>query len=236
MSGRAFDKAVVAYQQQTMYDYLLKLGTWALLALTAICMISSGAQFNGTTYHLGEKEALVSMPVNASHLNLTLSEETENMTLVDEMGMNVTFNSSDRFLRGDYIYNLTFAKHVRGRLNYTMSLQGQMFILPIRDHGPLRIILPEGFTTGERSLGIARPEPDEFVEDDSGSILTWNNTTQISYIEVNYYRRSAPQALMMIMIILGLAGLVLLAQYYISIRKLKEARMEMESEANGKYR
>jgi len=219
-----------------MCNYLLKLGTWALLALTAICMISSGAQFNGTTYHLGEKEALVTVPVNAGHLNLTLSEKTENMTLFDEMGKNVTFNSSYRYLRGDYIYNLTFAKHVIGWLNYTMSSQGQMFILPIRDHGPLRIILPEGFTTGERSLGIARPEPDEFVEDDSGSILTWNNTTQISYIEVNYYKRSAPQAMMIIMAILGLTGLVLLAQYYISIRKLKEAGMEMEREANGKGR
>jgi hypothetical protein len=176
------------------------------------------------------------VPVNASHLNITLSDKTENMTLVDEVGMNVTFNRSYRFLRGDYIYNLTFARHVTGRLNYTMPLQGQQLILPIRDHGPLRIILPEGFTTGERSLGIARPAPDEFVEDGFGSILTWNNTTQISYIEVNYYRRSAPQALMIIMGILGLTGLVLLAQYYISIRKLKEARMEMEREANGKDR
>lgn len=213
-----------------MYDYLPKLGTWTWLALTAICMISAGAQFNGTTYHLGEKEALITVPVNASHLNITLSEKTENMTLSDESGRNVTFNRSYRFVRGDYIYSLTFAKPVTGKLNYTMSLQGQQLILPIRDHVPLRIILPDGFTTGERSLGIARPAPDEFVESDSGSILTWNNTTQISYVEVNYYRRNAPQALMIIMAILALTGLVLLAQYYISIRKLKAARMDMENE------
>ncbi|MCX6677550.1 MAG: DUF5803 family protein [Methanothrix sp.] len=213
-----------------MYDYLLKLGTWALLALTAICMISSGAQFNGTTYHLGEKEVLITVPVNASQLNLTLSEKTDNMTLFDKTGKNVTFNSSYRFLRGDYIYSLTFARPVTGRLIYTIHLQGQQFILPIRDHRPLRIILPAGFTTGERSLGIARPAPDEFVENESGSILTWNNTTQISYIEVNYYRKSAPQALMIILAILALTGLVLLAQYYLSIKKLKAARMEMEKE------
>jgi hypothetical protein len=219
-----------------MYDYLLKLGTWALLALTAICMISTGAQFNGTTYHLGEKEALITVPINASQINLTLFEKTENMTLFDESGKNVTFNSSYRFMRGDHIYSLTFAKPIKGRLIYTMHLQGQQFILPIRDHVPLRIILPEGFTTGERSLGIARPAPDEFVEDNSGGILTWNNTTQISYIEVNYYRRSAPQALMIILAILALTGLVLLAQYYISIRRLKDARMEMENKANGKNR
>jgi hypothetical protein len=219
-----------------MYDYLLKLGTWALLALTAICMISSGAQFNGTTYHLGEREALITVPVNTSQLNITLSEKTDNMTLFDESGKNVTFNSSYRFWRGDHIYSLTFARPVTGRLVYTMRLQGQQFILPIRDHEPVRIILPAGFTTGERSLGVARPPPDEFVEDDSGSILTWNNTTQISYIEVNYYRRGAPQALMIILAILALTGLVLLAQYYTSMRKLKAARMEMENETNGKDR
>jgi len=214
-----------------MYDYLLKLGTWALLVLTAICMISSCAQFNGTTYHLGEKTAQVIVPVNASQLNLTLSEKTDNMTLSDENGKNVTFNSSYRFWRGEHIYSLTFERPITGRLIYNMHLLGQQFILPIRDHRPLRIILPAGYTTGERSLGIARPAPDEFVEDDSGSILTWNNTTQISYIEVNYYRKSAPQALMIILAIFALTGLVLLAQYYISIRKLKAASMEIENES-----
>jgi hypothetical protein len=217
-----------------MYDQSLKLGTWALLVLIAICMISSGAQFNGTIYHLGEKEVQVIVPVNASQLNITLSEETENMTLYDEKGKNVTFNSSYQFQRGDYIYSLTFERPIKGRLIYTAHLQGQQFILPIRDPNPVRIILPEGFTTGERSLGIARPTPDEFVEDDSGSILTWNNTTQVPYIEVNYYRKSAPQALIIILAILAIAGLVLLAQYYISIRKLKAARMEMENEKKWK--
>lgn len=217
-----------------MYGYLLKLGTWALLVLTAICIISSGAQFNGTTYHLGEKEALVIVPVNASQLNLTLSEKTDNMTLFDESGKNVTFNSSYRFWRGDHIYSLTLERPIIGRLIYTMHLQGQQFILPIRDHRPLCIILPAGFTTGERSLGIARPEPDEFVEDESGSILIWNNTTQISYIEVNYYRRSAPQALMIILAIFALTGLVLMTEYFISIRKLKAARKEMENEKKSR--
>ena len=131
-------------------------------------MISSGTQFNGTIYHLGEKEAQVIVPINASQLNLTLPEKTDNMTLFDESGKNVTFNSSYRFWRGDHIYCLTFEKPIIGRLIYTMHLQGQQFVLPIRDHGQLRIILPAGFTTGERSLGIARPEPGEFLEDDSG--------------------------------------------------------------------
>jgi len=99
-----------------MYDQSLKLGTWALLVLIAICMISSGAQFNGTIYHLGEKEVQVIVPVNASQLNITLSEETENMTLYDEKGKNVTFNSSYQFQRGDYNYSMTFERPLKGRL------------------------------------------------------------------------------------------------------------------------
>jgi hypothetical protein len=60
--------------------------------------------------------------------------------------------------------------------------------------------------------------------------MTWNNTTQIPYIEVNYYRKSAPLALMIVMAILAAAGLVLMVQYYIHIKKLRAQRMEMEKE------
>ena len=186
---------------QSMYDHLRIAGKRALIALAAIsaiwvfCISSSGAEFNGTTYHLGEREAVVTLPVSASHLNLTLSYKTQNMTLFDEDGKNVSFNSSYRFWRGEHIYSLTWERNITGKLVYTMPVQGQQFILPLRDERPVAIILPAGYTTGERSLGIARPAPDEFVEDNAGSILIWNNTTQISYIDVTYYRKSAPQAL-----------------------------------------
>jgi hypothetical protein len=212
----------------TMSDHLLKSGSLILLLLVAVGMISTGAEWNGTSYHLIEDELVVSVPVNASHINLTLSERAENMTLIDRQGNNVTFNSSYQFQRGDYIYSIKFEKPIRGWLVYGMKHQGQQFILPIRDSGPVSIILPQGYTTGERSLGIARPQPDQFRDDATGSVLIWNNTTMIPYIEVNYYRRSAPVAMMIIMGILAATGLVLLIQYYTSIRKLKAAREEME--------
>lgn len=225
---------------QSMFDHLRIAGKRALIALAAISAIwvffisSSGAEFNGTTYHLGEKEAVVTLPVSASHLNLTLSYKTQNMTLFDEDGKNVSFNSSYRFWRGEHIYSLTWERNITGKLVYTMPVQGQQFILPLRDERPVAIILPAGYTTGERSLGIARPAPDEFVEDNAGSILIWNNTTQISYIDLTYYRKSAPQALMIILAILALTGLVLIGQYYTSIRKLRAARMEVENEMQKK--
>lgn len=213
-----------------------KVAAWMFLVLIAAIMISSGAQsnsnslpWNGTVYHLSGDKVQVTLPVNASSITLTLYDQAENMTLFDEFGKNISFNSSYRYQRGDHIYTLSFATLIRGKLIYSMSQQGQQYVLPIQSPGPVRIILPSGYTTGERSLGIARPEPDQFVDEASGSVLTWNNTTQIPYIEVNYYRRNAPLAMTIIFAILSMAGIVFLVQYYISIRKLKAARMEMEN-------
>jgi hypothetical protein len=220
-----------------MYDLLLKAGAPALIALALICMISSGTEFNGTTYILGEREAEVIVPINASELNLTLSENVGNMTLLDENGKSVPFNSSYEFWQGDYAYSLSFERHVTGRLIYNVTLmQSQQFVLPIKDRRPVRIILPEGYTTGDRSLGIARPPPDAILAEDAGSVLTWNNTTSILYIEVDYYRKSAPQALTLIFSILALAGLALLVEYYVSIRKLRASRIAEEDEMKNKTR
>lgn len=213
-----------------MCDHLFRSGSLVLLFLLAAGMVSTGAEWNGTSYHLEENELVVVLPVNASHINLTLFDKAENITLFDEQGRNVTINLSYQFRRGDYVYSIAFERPISGRLVYSMKHQGQQFILPIRDPGPVSIVLPQGYTTGERSLGIARPQPDLFTDDASGSVLIWNNTTMIPYIEVNYYRKSAPLAMMIIMGILAVTGIVLLVQYYISIRKLKAAREEIEEE------
>lgn len=226
-----------------MCKHLLKAGLIFSALLVSVFLASSAQSqgngsephgsdpfFNGTTYILFEHEMKVTLPVNGSHANLTLSGQAEEMALHDESGSNVSFNSSYQFHRGDHIYSLVFERQVKGTLVYNISRQGQQFILPIRQPEPVRIILPPGYSTGSRSLGIARPEPDIFQDADTGSILTWNNTTQIPYIEVNYYSKSAPVALMIIMTILAAAGLVLLIRYYMSIKKLKAARMELEKE------
>jgi len=215
---------------------LMKWGACFLAVLASVCLTAEaassnssaifgssldGAAFNGITYILGEREVQVIVPVNASTLNLSLSDRAQNMTLLDGDGRQVEFNSSYRYWRGDHIYSLAFAGHVRGRLIYTIPSTGQQFILPIREKVPVRIVLPPGYTTGEKALGIASPEPDEFEELSGRTALTWNNTTAIPYIEVNYYRRSAPRALAIIFSILGLAGAMLLVQYYLSTRRLK---------------
>lgn len=211
---------------KAMYDHLLKAGAWALMALAVIGAVCSAAQFNGTTYHLGEKDVEVTWPVNASKLNLTLPEKAEEIALLDENGHRVALNSSYLFWQGNHIYSLSFERHVSGDLIYTMPQQGQQFILPLKDSGPVRIILPQGYTTGDRTLGIARPSPDEFHADEAGTILIWHNTSGIQYLEVSYYRNNAPQALMMIFGILALAAIALLVEYYISMRRLRSLRKD----------
>jgi hypothetical protein len=220
-----------------MYDHLFRASTAVLVALALICTVSTAAEFNGTTYHLDLKAVHVTKPVNCSNLNLTLSQRTDDITLQDDLGRNASLNSSYLYWRGDYIYSLTFSGHVKGSLIYTMPLQqGQQFILPLNEKGPVRIILPPGYTTGDRTLGIARPPPDQFLENKTGTILTWNNTTMIPYIEVSYYRSNAPHAMMVIFAIMALAGIALLIEYYFSIRRLRSMSEHFEEETEGKLR
>jgi hypothetical protein len=211
-----------------MHNHILKEVALALMAFAVICQVCCAMEFNGTTYHLGQKEVEVIQPVNASKLNLTLPEKTENITLLDENRKRVGLNSSYLFWRGNNIYSLNFERHVSGDLIYTMPQQGQQFVLPLEDSGPVRIILPQGYTTGDRILGIARPSPDEIHSDEAGTVLTWYNTSQIQYIEVSYYRNNALQVLMTIFAILAVAAIVLLIEYYISMRRLRSLRKDKD--------
>lgn len=196
-----------------------------MLALM-LCATGHATQFNGTTYWLDEWTATVHLPVNASSLNLTLSWRAEDILLTDAAGGNVSFNSTYSFWRGSHIYSLSFDRHVSGELVYKIPLQGQQFILPIRDGGPVRIVLPEGYTTGNRILGIPRPSPDEFRAGEAGDVLTWYNTSQVPYIEVGYYLKSAPDVMGKIFALLALCAAAVLAEYYISIRRLRSLRRE----------
>ena len=202
--------------------------------VTASMNGGADGEFNGTVYRLGELVTEVTVPVNASRLNLTLPEKVDNITLYDEAGRMVKINSSQSFWQGNYIYSLDFERHVEGRLVYNLTSQGQQFVISIRDKGPVRVILPEGYTTGDRLLGIAWPPPDMIASAEKKSALTWYNTTKVSYIEVNYYRDNALEALMIIISILALAAIALLVEYYFSIRKLRSLRMEKEEESMKK--
>lgn len=213
-----------------MSKYLQAFGALALIAFIVQSAFSA-EEFNGTTYRLGLSWVEVSQPVNASRINLTIHEAATNMTLLDEEGKSVGINSSYTFWRGDHNYDIAFEKHVSGRLVYSIPHQGQQFILPMRDENPVRVILPPGYATGNHILGIARPDPDEIRVDKDGMVLTWQNASSYQILEVDYYQEKAPEAMMRILGVLIAAALVLLVDYYASIRKLRAIREDVEKMA-----
>jgi hypothetical protein len=194
-----------------------------------LCIVAAG-EFNGTIYQLSDNQVAVTRAVHGTALNLTLPEKAENMALRNQKGEEVGFNSSYLFWRGDYLYALSFDGNVSGDLSYDLPHHGQEFLLLTKESGPVRIILPPGYTTGDRILGIARPTPDE-VTTEGSMVLTWHNLTADQLIDVSYYRVEAPQSLKRVLVILAAAAFAVALEYYLSIRKLREVREEAEKRA-----
>jgi hypothetical protein len=194
-----------------------------MLALTAM---SSG--FNGTIYYLHDAKVDVVQPINTSKLELALSEKADNFTLTDLHGEELEVNSSYTYWRGEYIYTLYFGPHALGNLSYEIPHQGQQFFLILKQDGPLRIVLPEGYTTGDRLLGIARPTPYIVEINENRTMLTWLNTSKYQTVEVSYYEQNAPSAIRISFAILALLALGLLIEYYYSMRRLRAISNETE--------
>ncbi|MFB3764417.1 MAG: DUF5803 family protein [Methanotrichaceae archaeon] len=210
-----------------MSRYLL--GTGALLLLTLIFIsIVSADEFNGTTYRLTSNQMEVTQPVDASALNLTLPEKAINMSLLDFTGRSIGLKESYTFWRGDYIYRIIFDQHVSGKLVYTLPHQGQNLALPIKENKNVRIILPPGYTTGDRFFGIALPNPDNIRIDKDVTELTWRNVSVGEVIDVSYYKSNAPEIVRTVFIAVAIASLILFADYYASIRRLRSLRNKDE--------
>lgn len=201
-----------------------------LLALVLVCLyIVQAEEFNGTTYNLSLSDMEVTRPINGTSFNITIHEKTDNISLLTPDGKKTLVNSSYSYWRGDNIYRVDFGKRVTGDLVYTVPHLGQQFILPLRDNGSVRVILPPGYTTGDRILGIARPEPDKVTIDKNKTVLTWNDPSG-QVIEVGYYKASAPEALKRIFALLAIMAAILLLEYYASIRKLRAISRDAEKE------
>jgi Family of unknown function (DUF5803) len=206
------------------YSCLLALA----LVVFALNMVVSCSNFNGTTYWLGLSQVEVVQPINASKFELILASEADNISLIDSTGQALEINSSYSFWRGDHIYNLDFGQQVSGNLTYILPHKGQQFILNLKQKNPVRIVLPPGYDTGERLLGIANPYPDELGTEEGRITLTWLNTSKYQMIEVNYYEENAPFAVKIIFAILGILAFGLLIEYNLSMKRLRGIRDKKE--------
>ncbi len=198
-------------------------GSTLLIGLLFIS-IALASDFNGTTYRLTSDQLEVTQPIDASHLNLTLSEKAINMSLLDSEGRSIALKKSYTFWKGEYIYSLIFDRHVSGKLVYSLPHQGQKLILPLAENKDVRVILPPGYTTGDRFFGIASPDPDNVKIDKDVSELTWLNASADEVISISYYKSNAPEIVKTVFIMIAGASLILFAEYYASIRRLRSIR------------
>jgi hypothetical protein len=204
--------------------------TILVVAVLAFVCLSQAEEFNGTfngtTYRLSLTQMQVTKPVNGSSFNLTLHEKAGDLVFIASDGMEVGVNSSYSYWGGEHRYSIDFGHNVSGALVYTIPYQGQQLILPLRESGPVRVILPPGYATGDRILGIARPDPDQIITDTNVTVLTWAKPRQI--IEVGYYKKKAPEILKKIFALLIVMAAIVLLEYYVSMRRLRTISRETE--------
>jgi len=209
----------------------MKIAILALAMLAFVCLSQAG-EFNGTIYRLSSTQVQVTQPVNASIYNLTLHEKAGDLVFIGSDGLETAVNSSYSYWTGEHKYKIDFGGNVTGDLVYTIPYQGQQFILPLKESHPVKVILPPGYTTGDHILGIARPQPDQIMADKNGTELTWNNPGLI--IDVGYYQENAPDTLKKIFALLAAMAVIVLLEYYASIKRLRAISKEAEKKAKGR--
>ncbi|MHC1631451.1 MAG: DUF5803 family protein [Methanotrichaceae archaeon] len=186
-------------------------------------------QFNGTVYYLSKSEAEVLQSANGTNFNITLPVKSE-IRLFDSHGKEVPINSTVNFWRGSYKYKIVSEKAINGHLNYTQPIHDQRFAALVRSKGSVRVVLPPGYTTGGYLLGRPRPSPNEIREEDGRMVLTWERPKS-KMIEVSYYKKEAPRAFLLFLLLLVFLGGILSLEYLMSMRRLKLIRERADQEA-----
>lgn len=245
MSSRIAYKQAHQLDVEAMRPYLI-----LLLAIFAAGCITTGIDAgaprqyelpglnNTTIYYLNFSTIQVVQSVtNQTSVKLVIGDsgdmEFRDPVAVDYAGNNATFNISKGAIFGRSFVRFDFNSSFSGFIAYTQS-DGQDFTRQITDNGSVRIVLPEGYTTGSNFLGIAQPPPDNITTDSRGrDVLIWNNPyPQHQMISVKYYQRDAPAALLYFFILLLIAAIVIFGYYRLSMRALKKKRDMMEKGKN----
>jgi hypothetical protein len=165
-----------------------------------------------------------------SHRNET---SDVNYTLTQEISQNMK------------VLNLEFKEPITGFIAYTIAVPGtQNFVFIKPDSEFIRVVLPQGYVTGNRIFGIARPTPSNVSFDEKGrQNLLWISSRlgeRDEVIQVKYYSQSAP-LLFLGAIIALLIGVGLVLFYYSRSKKELESvkgifELEREYEKKQKRR
>lgn len=185
--------------------------------------------------------------------NFVLLAEPANKTKVDSQNLeelshrnktsDINYTLTQEISRNMKVLNLQFEEPVTGFIAYTLVIPGTQSFAFIRpDSEFVRVILPQGYVTGNRVFGIARPAPSNVSFDEEGrQNLLWISSKMgegEEAIQVKYYSNSAP-LLFLASIIALLIGVGLVLSYYSrSKKKLESVRgiFELEREYEMKQK
>ncbi|MCQ8903575.1 MAG: DUF5803 family protein [Methanothrix sp.] len=191
----------------------------------SLLILTSGSRSldlnNATVVDLAGGRAVIEQPVSGKTFNITAIARIENISVMSNSNV-VRCSVEESFWRGVYRYRIASDEPVSGILRYEAPMRGQQFVSPVLLNGTVAVMIPEGYTTGARALGIPRPGPYEIIEGNRTAVV-WR-LERDSIIEVGFYRNDAPQILGYFFVLLLAAGIFLAAGYYSSIRRLEAMR------------
>jgi len=149
----------------------------------------------------------------------------------------LNYNMTQEISRNMKVVNLEFEEPVTGFIAYTLKTPGTRGFAVLKpDSEFIRVVLPEGYVTGNRIFGIARPEPANVTFDEKGrQTLLWISSKmgeREEAIQVKYYTKSAPLYFSIAIIALLCGVALVLLNYAKSKKELESVRgiFELEKE------
>ncbi|AKB26471.1 hypothetical protein MSMTP_3002 [Methanosarcina sp. MTP4] len=184
-----------------------------------------------------ENLVLLVEPSNTTEADLdTFQELSERSELSD---LNYTLTRENR--RNMKVINLDFEENVTGFIAYTLKMPGAQNLAIMRpDSEFIRVVIPEGYATGNRVFGIPRPEPYAAEEDELGrQTFLWiasEMDEREQTIQVKYYRESSPLYFFAAIVALLFGVVMVFVHYSRSKKELLKVReiFELEKEYEEK--
>lgn len=207
-----------------------------------------------------DSDVISNIVVVAEYANNTNSSSAlfENIA-ARKSGSNLSYIMSDETIKGQRHIYMNFSRPIRGYVAYTMLMPMGQNLFYIGDSPfVLRVVLPNGYTTGNIFIGRSRPEANKIYFDDKNRMnLVWynlgndkntiitslenitgtkldKNTTNLKLISLRFYKDSASRNLFIAAIVLVSAALVIVADYFIKRKKLRKIRDDIEDNMESK--
>ena len=205
--------------------------------------------------NLGEDPVSKIVIIAEDSVNVTDVAETLRRLSSQEEATDLNFTIEESVERGQKSQVIDFNRSITGFVAFRMTVPpGQDFIYMPRHNSVVRIVLPEGYTTGNPFIGKVQPEANFTYQDESGrQVLVWLNLqkeptsslfspdlfrraegeveekpVEYNAVFLKFYTKSAPLGLLIGTTILSLATLIVALNYASTRRKLEEKRMEIE--------